>query len=157
MRRCRRFQAAAAAFACVAAGLLTAGSAAASSDRAQELVDKAITHYDASGRDGAFADFMNKDSDWVEGEFYVIVANASDGLFKVHAINPKLIDNAKLWDLQDVNKTFIIRDMVASGESAPDGGWTEYVWTNPATSKLANKRTYVRKHDELLFMVGYYE
>lgn len=152
----QRFQAAAAAFALLAAGL-TAGPAAASADQAQALVDKAISHYDMAGRDSAFADFMNKDGDWVDGEFYVIVANASDGLFKVHPINPKLIDNAKLWDLQDVNKAFIIRDMVAAGESTPDGGWTEYVWANPATARLAKKRTYVHKHEQLLFMVGYYE
>ena len=138
-------------------GASLAAPALASESRSQELVDAAIVHYDDVGREAAFADFMETESDWVEGEFYVIVAEADSGVFKAHAINPKLIDNEKLWDLQDVNKKFIIRDMVESGKTAPDGGWTEYVWTNPATKKLANKRTYVRKHDELLFMVGYYE
>ena len=131
--------------------------AAASADRAQALVEQAIVHYDAVGRDAAFADFMNSDSDWVSGAFYVIVANASDGLIKAHGRNAKLIDNPKLWDLQDVNGRFIMRDAVASGATAPDGGWTEYVWANPATQKLAVKRTFIRVHDEMLFMSGYYE
>ena len=52
---------------------------------------KAIT-----GSRAAFADFMDKgNKEWVNGELYVIVAT-KDGIFKAHAINPKLIDNLDL-------------------------------------------------------------
>jgi len=128
-------------------------------ERAQALVDEAIAHYKEVGKQKAIADFNDKSSRFVTDAFYVIVANSDEGngTFKAHAINPALIDNPKLWDLKDVNGKYIIRAMVRAGKANPDGSWVEYVWTHPETKKLAQKRTWVEKHDDLLFMVGFYE
>jgi cytochrome c len=127
------------------------------SHTAMSMVDKAIAFYDANGREKALAAFSDKTNhDFVSGEFYVIAADAEKGLFLAHPINPGLVNNPKIWDLQDVNKAYIVRDMVAAGKATPDGGWTEYVWTHPETKKLTPKKTYVKAHDGLLFMVGYY-
>ena len=87
----------------------------------------------------------------------MIVADGEKGTFLTHAINPKLINNPKIWDLQDVNSNFIIRDMVETGKTNPDGGWSNYTWTHPETKKLAEKKTWVKPHDGKIFMVGYYE
>jgi cytochrome c len=124
---------------------------------AQALTDKALAHYKAAGKDKAFADFMNKDNpEWVKGELYVIVS-AMDGIFKVHAINPKLIDNAALPALKDTNGVMIVQEMIRVGkESGAAGGWAKYTWTHPETKKLAPKHTWVKTHDNLMFMVGCY-
>lgn len=138
-------------------GLPGARAQNADAEAAIAMVDQAIAYYTANGRDKALAAFSDKtNTAFVKGEFYVIVADTQTGVFYAHPINPGLVNNPKIWDLQDVNKTYIIRDMVASGKAKPEGGWTEYVWTHPETKKLTPKKTYVKVHDGLLFMVGYY-
>lgn len=138
---------------------LTAFAGAARADEcaaAQALVDKAIAHYKAVGQEKAYADFMNKDNkDWVNGELYVIVS-AMDGMFKVHAINPKLIDNPSLPALKDTNGVMIIQEMIRVGKESPNGGWAKYTWTHPETKKLAPKHTWVKAAEGKLFMTGCY-
>ncbi|MBF0323559.1 MAG: cache domain-containing protein [Alphaproteobacteria bacterium] len=144
----------------IAAALgLTLAAGAAKADEcksAQTLVDKSIAHYKAAGKEKSFADFMNKDNkDWVNGELYVIVSTM-DGIFKVHAINPKLIDNPALPALKDTNGVMIIQEMIRVGKETPSGGWAKYTWTHPETKKLAPKQTWVKVHDAQLFMAGCY-
>lgn len=124
--------------------------------KAQDLVGKAITHYTEAGKEKSFADFMDKgNKEWVDGELYVIVSTM-DGIFKVHAINPKLIDNPALPALKDTNGVMIIQEMIKAGKEHPDGGWAKYTWTHPETKKLAPKQTWVKVKDNQLFMVGCY-
>jgi len=136
---------------------LQAGAALADEcSAAQGLVDKAVAHYKAAGKEKAFADFMNKDNPaWVNGELYVIVSTM-EGIFKVHAINPKLIDNPSLPALKDTNGVMIIQEMIKVGKDTPAGGWAKYTWTHPVSKKLAPKQTWVKQHDGQLFMVGCY-
>lgn len=142
-----------------ALGLFAATGAARAADEctsAQGLVDKAIAHYKAVGQEKSYADFMNKDNkDWVNGELYVIVSTM-DGIFKAHAINPKLIDNPDLPKLKDVNGVMIIQEMIKAGKSGPAGAWAKYTWTHPETKKLAPKQTWVKANGDLLFMAGCY-
>lgn len=135
---------------------LSAASADDKATSAQELVDKAIAHYKEVGFDKAAQSFNDKNGPYVDGEFYVIIFT-KDGIFKTHAINPKLVDNPALPKLKDVNGKTILTEMVNAGVNNPQGGWAEYTWTNPATKKLAPKKTFVREYDNLLFGVGYYE
>lgn len=143
----------------LAAAMAVAPLAAASADEcatAQTLVDKAVAHYNAVGKDKAFAEFQDKNNaEWVNGELYVIVATM-DGIFKVHAINPKLIDNAQLPSLKDTNGVMIIQEMIKAGKEHPQGSWAKYTWTHPETKKLAPKQTWVKVNDGQLFMVGCY-
>lgn len=136
--------------------MTSAALADAKSDKAQQLVDEAIAHYKAVGQEAAYKDFNDKSSKFVDGEFYVIVFT-KESIFKTHAINSKLIDNAKLPKLKDVDGVSIVPTMVKAGVDNPNGGWAEYTWTNPTTNKLAKKKTWVREHNDLLFGVGYYE
>lgn len=136
--------------------LASAGAHADECAKAQTLVDKAVAHYKEVGKEKAFADFMNKDNkDWVNGELYVIVSTM-DGIFKVHAINPKLIDNPQLPTLKDTNGVMIIQEMIKTGKETPQGGWARYTWTHPETKKLAAKQTWVKVEDGQLFMAGCY-
>lgn len=145
--------------AAAAAIAVTAQAGAAWADEcgnAQVLVDKAVAHYNQVGKEKAFTDFMTKDNkDWVNGELYVIVSTM-DGIFKVHAINPKLIDNPQLPSLKDTNGVMIIQEMIKTGKETPQGGWAKYTWTHPETKKLAPKQTWVKVNDGQLFMVGCY-
>lgn len=124
--------------------------------QAAELVDKAIEHYKKVGFDEAKKSFEDKNGAFVDGQWYVIIFT-KEGIFKTHAHNPKLVDNPRLPALKDVNGRVILDEMVNAGVQNPDGGWAEYIWSNPETKKLSTKRTFVREHDNYLFGVGYYE
>ena len=142
----------------IAASLLAQAGLAQADEcaKAQGLVDKAIGHYAGVGKEKSFADFMDKNNkEWVDGELYVIVSTM-DGIFKVHAINPKLIDNPQLPALKDTNGVMIIQEMIRVGKETPNGGWAKYTWTHPETKKLAPKQTWVKVKDNQLFMVGCY-
>ncbi|MEO5338055.1 MAG: cache domain-containing protein [Magnetospirillum sp. WYHS-4] len=142
--------------ACAVFGLSRAARAADECVAAQGLVDKAIAHYMAVGQEKSFANFMDKaNKDWVSGELYVIVSTM-DGIFKAHAINPKLIDNKDLPSLRDYNGVLIIQEMIKAGKSNPGGAWAKYTWTHPETKKLAPKQTWVKANGDLLFMAGCY-
>lgn len=145
-----------AAGAAIVAMMMSGAARADECSTAQALVDKAVAHYKAVGKEKSFADFMNKDNkEWVAGELYVIVSTM-DGIFKVHAINPKLIDNPQLPALKDTNGVMIIQEMIKTGKAIPEGGWAKYTWTHPETKKLAPKQTWVKVHDGQLFMAGCY-
>lgn len=126
-----------------------------SPDEATALVEKAIAHYDSKGRAAALADFSNPQGGFNDRDLYVIVADM-EGVFLAHGVNRGLIDK-NLMELKDVNGKHIVRAMVESGKAHPGGGWVEYVWTNPTTKKLDPKKTWVKAHDGLLFMVGVYD
>lgn len=152
----RNFARMAALAACAVVGLSGAARAADECASAQGLVDKAIAHYKVAGQEKSYADFMDKgNKDWVNGELYVIVSTM-DGIFKAHAINPKLIDNKDLPGLKDVNGVMIIQEMIKAGKSGPAGAWAKYTWTHPETKKLAPKQTWVKANGDLLFMAGCY-
>ncbi len=121
-----------------------------------QLVDKAIAHYKEVGFDQAKISFNDKQGNFVDGQWYVIIFT-KDGIFKTHAHNQKLIDNPRLPTLKDVNGRVILDEMVSAGVNNSEGGWAEYIWSNPETKKLSTKKTFVREHDGYLFGVGYYE
>lgn len=124
---------------------------------AQALVERAIGHYQAVGRDKAFADFGDTNNKtWVDGEWYVLVVDAETGLALAY-YDPKMINNPAIPDLKDIEGRFIIRDQIAAANANPAGGWTSYVWRNPATKKLGKKNSFVKKFDGKIFVVGYYE
>ena len=119
------------------------------------MVDAAIAHYDDVGEEQAFADFNNPDGAFVDGELYVIVCDM-DGIYHTHAHNDALIHNDLLWDIQDVNGDFPVRNIVGSAQNTPEGGWAEYIWVNPVNEALEQKRVYVVSHNSYAFAVGYY-
>ncbi|CAK0757158.1 hypothetical protein CCP1ISM_7100001 [Azospirillaceae bacterium] len=44
--------------------------------------------------------------------------------------------------------------MVEMAKTSPQGGWVDYVWTNPTTKKLDPKKTWVKLHDGLVMGRG---
>ncbi len=135
---------------------LRAARAADECPAAQRLVDKGIAHYNAVGREKSFADFMDKGNrDWVNGSLYLIVSTM-DGIYKTHAINPKLIDLPDLPMLRDSDGILIIQEMVKAGKSGPAGAWAKYTWPHPKTRKYASKQAWVKRNGDLLFIAECY-
>ena len=114
------------------------------------LVQAAVDLYKTEGREAAIAHY--NDSASVQGQWYVFITDEND-LFVTHPTLPDLIGT----DL----KTLVGSDGNAFGveiaKATDDGRWIDYLWANPETNKLEQKRTWAIRHDGYLFGSGYYE
>jgi signal transduction histidine kinase len=124
-------------------------------EQAQAAVDRAIAFYDQAGPEAALKEISNKQGQFNDRDLYVFAGDLS-GKFLAHGANPGLIGK-NLNDLRDVNGKLIGTEIVQSAKNKPEGGWVEYTWTNPATKKLAPKRTWVKQHASLFFAAGVYD
>jgi len=115
----------------------------------QYLVEDAIGLYESEGRDAAIAHYNMPES--VDGQWYVFIVD-SDDLFLSHAPSPSLLGT----DLKDVvgSDGYELGKEIA--KATEDGHWVEYLWPNPATDTEETKRSWVIRHDGLVFGSGYY-
>lgn len=135
---------------------ITAPAMASSEDCAasQKLVDQAISHYQKVGQERAFDDFMQPGhSPWADGDRYIFIS-AMDGVVKVHPVNPKLINNKSFTAIKDLNGVLFVQEMVNVGNTTPGGGWAKYTWIHPTTRSPAAKQTWVKVHDNMMFMAS---
>ena len=116
---------------------------------ARSLVSRAMNLYDDLGRE-ATIDYYNTPES-VDGQWYVFIVD-SDDLFLSHAPSPSLLGT----DLKDVvgSDGYELGKEIA--KATEDGHWVEYLWPNPATDTEETKRSWVIRHDGLIFGSGYY-
>ena len=117
----------------------------------KQQVAAAIARYQEVGRQ-VFDEISKTDGDYIEGELYVFVLDA-DGVSLAHAANPSLVGQ-NLYNLQDSAGTFIVQGILET--ASPEGAWGDYLFTNPLTGNEEPKRSWVVKHDGLIFGSGYY-
>lgn len=124
-------------------------------DEAKALVERALAFYREKGREAAFAAFSDPKGAFVDRDLYVLAGDLN-GVFLAHGTNRGLIGK-NLSELKDVNGKFIVRSMVEVARTSPQGGWVDYVWTNPTTKKLEPKKTWIRAVDDFFVGVGVYD
>ena len=114
------------------------------------FVQAAVDLYKTQGSDAAIAyynDPANIDEQW-----YVFIADENN-IYVAHPLAPEFIG-------RDITTIAGLDGSPIGAEIAmatSDGRWTEYLWPNPATNKLEQKRTWSIRHDGYLFASGYYE
>ena len=123
------------------------------STHARALVDRAIARYSAEGSDAAIDYYNTPESvdGHVDDQWYVFIVDTDD-LFLSHAPSPSLLGT----DLKDVvgSDGFELGKELA--KATETGRWVEYLWLNPATDTAETKRSWVIRHDGLIFGSGYY-
>jgi cytochrome c len=119
-----------------------------------DLMDKAIVHFNKVGAEQAFKDFSDPNGGFIVGEIYV-VAMDMEGKFVHHSINPKL-NGKDGYGLKDADGKNITKDSIDGLKSA-ESLWITYKWSNPATKKIGQKESLIKKaNKDVYFMVGYY-
>ncbi|WP_028294082.1 cache domain-containing protein [Oceanobacter kriegii] len=83
-----------------------------------------------------------------DGYFF---AYSPDGTNLVHPTQPEL-ENQNLFDMQDENGQFVIRDLLELAYSG--GGYYRYHWRKPTAGSDVNKLSYVIEIPELGWMMG---
>ena len=117
------------------------------------LVEEAVAHYEAEGREAAIARHGSPES--VDGPWYVFVIDAQSGVLLGH-FDPDLVGQSLRTDPlgTDVTGYHYGSAMADADES---GRWVTYVFSNPDTGEQQRKHSWVVRRGGLLFGSGWYE
>ena len=115
----------------------------------RHLVNEAVSMYETQGLEATTSYYNTAES--VDGQWYVFIVDAEDS-FLSHAPSPSLLGT----DLKAVvgSDGFELGKELA--KATEEGHWVEYLWPNPATEAEEMKRSWVIRHDGLIFGSGYY-
>jgi cytochrome c len=114
-------------------------------DDAKGLAEKAAAFWKANGKEKAIAEFNNPKGQFVKGDLY-IVAHDFKGIVLAHGTNQSLV-GVNLFDQKDPNGgRFFVREEIDIAMKK-GSGWINYSWTNPATKKVQDKKSWVQKID----------
>ena len=114
------------------------------------FVQAAVDLYKTEGREAAIAYHNNPAN--IDGQWYVFILDEND-IFVAQPVTPENIGKG-IMDIPGLDGSLIGLEIAMATE---EGRWTEYLWHNPETNKLEQKRTWSIRHDGYLFAAGYYE
>ena len=122
-------------------------------EEAMKLALSTAQHLEEAGPERAFSDFEDPDGDFFDRDLYVFVQDYNCTFF-AHGLNPAL-KGKNIWDLKNPNGRYACRDIVEI--TRKDGrGWTDYIFQDPLSGKLAWKRTFSIGVGDYIVMVGAY-
>lgn len=123
-------------------------------DDARKLLDAASAQIRRQGMSKALAAFNDRNGPFVHDDLYVFVVNLTSGKFEAHGMNPKWT-GTDASDLHDVEGRPLVKEMLELARSKGEGS-VDYVWRNPVTNAVENKRTFIRRENGSLIGVGFY-
>lgn len=126
----------------------------ASADDARAMLERAVALARSDGHATAAARFNDRRGDFVKDDLYVFMVDMDSGRFEAMGMNPALSDTDAVG-LRDAAGNALVAEMIAKLQSA-DEATVDYVWRNPVTNAVENKRSYVRKVGGSLVGVGHY-
>jgi signal transduction histidine kinase len=125
-----------------------------SREEAKALLERALAHIDAVGKQQAYADFSRRDGGFVDRDLYVYCFDMK-GNNVAHGSNPAVIGMSML-DVMDADGVHLISEMIRVIQTSGQG-WVDYKWPNPVTKKIESKSSFVRKAADDWCGVGYYK
>jgi signal transduction histidine kinase len=125
-------------------------------DDAKALVTKAAGYFKSQGKDKALAVFSDPKGEFVEGDLYLFVMDANDGKLTMlaHGVNKALLGKPQI-DVKDAEGKAFNREMIGMLDKSGEA-WISYAWPNPATKKIASKKSYVVKVGDVVIGAGVY-
>ena len=126
----------------------------ATADDARAMLERAVALARSEGHATAAARFNDRRSDFVKDDLYVFMVGMDSGRFEAMGMNPALSDTDAVG-LRDAAGNALVAEMIAKLQSA-DEATVDYVWRNPVTNVVENKRSYVRRDGRSLIGVGHY-
>lgn len=123
-------------------------------DDARKLLDAASAQIRKQGLAAALASFNDTKGPFVRDDLYVFAVNLQSGRFEAHGMNPKWT-GTDASDLHDVEGKPLIREMLELARSKGEGT-VDYVWRNPVTNAVEQKRSFVRRENGSMIGVGFY-
>ena len=118
-----------------------------------DLVLAAVARYESEGVEATAA--YHNDPENIDGQWYVFITDENN-IYLAHPVKPEFIgrDITQIRQIPGIDGTVVGAEIAMATEV---GRWIEYLWPNPETNKLEQKRTWAIRHDGYLFAAGYYE
>jgi len=126
----------------------------AGADDARAMLERAAKLAKEQGHARAAAVFNDRRGEFVKNDLYVFMINMDSGRFEAMGMNPALSDTDALG-LHDAAGNALVAEMISKLKDA-DEATVDYVWRNPVTNAVENKRSYVRREGRSLIGVGHY-
>ncbi|HEX5803219.1 MAG TPA: cache domain-containing protein [Azospira sp.] len=121
---------------------------------ATRLLDEASALVAQQGIGKALTAFNDQRGRFVRDDLYVFAINLDSGKFEAHGMNPKWT-GTDASDLRDVEGRALVKEMLEQVRARGEGR-VDYVWRNPVTNAVENKRSFVRRANGSLIGVGFY-
>ena len=115
----------------------------------RNFVLAAIARYEFDGREAAVA-YYNDPAN-IDGQWYVAISDQND-IYLAHPTRPDLIGKDRKETL-GIDGSRVGAEIV---KTTGPGHWTEYLWLNPESGEIEQKRTWAIRHDGHVFAAGYY-
>ena len=123
-------------------------------DQARTLLDRAVVKLTTDGPEKAFAAFNDKGSGFIDRDLYVFAFDMQ-GKYMASGANPKL-SGTDAKDLKDAEGKPLVREMIEiAGKKGT--GEVDYVWLNRADNHIEKKHSLIRRVNDYILGVGYYE
>ena len=114
------------------------------------VVLAAIARYEFEGAE-ATAAYYNDPAN-IDGQWYVAISDQND-IYLAHPTRPDLIGKDRKETL-GIDGSRVGAEIV---KATGTGHWTEYLWPNPESGEVEQKRTWSIRHDGHVFAAGYYQ
>lgn len=124
-------------------------------DQAKALVEKGVAFWASAGKDAAVAAFADPAGGWTDGDLYLVVHADDDKLTMISHPNKALIGKPQV-DQKDAEGRLFNQEMKAAVAKSGEA-WISYKWPNPATKKIAPKKSYFKKVGDVIIAAGVYE
>lgn len=124
-------------------------------EQAEELLEKAVAEVKTAGAGPAYAAFNDPRGGFVRDDLYVFAIGLKDGKYRAYGAVPQL-SGQPASELRDAAGKPMVRQMIALAKKK-GSGQVSYVWRNPATNAVESKHTVIRRVNDVLLGVGYYE
>lgn len=121
---------------------------------AKALLQKAVEHYRAVGRDQAMKDFSVKGGPFTDRDLYVACVGP-DNKNIAHGANPMFIGK-DIAPITDVDGRHFALEQAEVARTKGEGT-VEYNWPNPVTKKIETKVSFIQRIDNDFCFVGYYK
>ncbi len=121
---------------------------------AKSLVKRAEALIESVGADAAFKVFNDPLQEFVERDLYIFVYSL-DGVVLSHGGNPQLIGQ-NLLDAKDPSGKAFVAERVDIAKRKSKG-WQDYVFRNPETGELEEKKSYISRVGDLIVGCGVYK
>jgi cytochrome c len=138
----------------IALGAPAWGDEFASKDEAIAMVKKAVAFIGQQGAEKAYAEFSNKNPQFIDRDLYVVVYGFN-GVVLAHGANVKLVGKNML-DAQDVDGKYFVKDRVELAAKQSEF-WQDYKFVNPVTKKIEPKEMYCQRLAETAVCAGVYK
>lgn len=107
-------------------------------DIAKRLVDEGLAHVAKVGAEQAAKDFMDPDSGFIKGSFYLLFYTY-DGTCLALGAKPEIAGKNR-WNVHDPDGVYQVQKMIENAKAG--GGWVKYKYVNPVTKNVQKKKTW---------------